>query len=63
MAGFDKIVKHVAEAGEHVLEWLEGTDYITINGRQLWAEDVLQLIDELTSALTLLGSKVPERPR
>lgn len=57
--GFSKVIHHVAAEGSHVLEWLEGTDYINLNGHQLWAEDVANLIDRLTEALVLLGAKPP----
>ncbi|MFC8719746.1 hypothetical protein [Kitasatospora sp. NPDC057198] len=59
---FRKVIRHVASAGGHVLEWLEGTESITLNGHPLWAEDIVALIDKLTEALALLGGKPPERP-
>lgn len=53
--GFTDIVHHVAQVGEHVLEFVDGQRSITLNGHVLDEATVVQLAAHLAEAITRLG--------
>lgn len=55
MSEFTDIVHRVAEIGEHVIEFIEGTGTLSLNGRPITRDELLQILSALNEAAQALG--------
>lgn len=58
MSQFTDVVHKVATIGEHVVEYVEGNQHVTINGAIVAAEDVVKLLQVLAEVAPLVGVSV-----